>query len=213
MPTAPPVFTAASPPKLVRWLRPVGATLAIVGTVVLGAITLVTMLTVMSDPATPWVGFVPGPDGTPTVVVQRSGATSVTQVQVRVSDTDRTVLWEIDRVPGSSWDGTVGLGDVPKGFMASHAMQGAAIPGGAVVVVTNGCYASYVSVPDGPLTPGVVTTDDQQVSLDEFYSSGGAFTPCGHAELRTQRSIAAGGLVLLSAGIGALIASIRRRAV
>lgn len=213
MPSSPPVSTAAAPPKRVRRLRPVGATLAVVGTAVLGATALVTMLTVMSHPTTPWVGFVPGPDGTPTVVVQRSGATGVTGVQVRVSDTDQTVLWGIDRLPGSSWDGTVVLGDVPKGFVASTARQGAAIPGGAVVVVTNGCYASYASVPDGPLTPGVVTTDDEQVGLDEFSSSGGAFTPCGDAQLRTLRSIAAGGLVLLSVGVGALVASIRRRPV
>ena len=96
--------------------------------------------------------------------------------------------------------------------MLSTAVQGASIPGGAVLVVTNGCYASYISVPSGPLTPGVVTTDSRQVSLDEFYSSGGAFTPCGAAEFRTPRRIASGGMVLLIAGVGALIASVRRRA-
>ena len=66
---------------------------------------LYAIVTLMGDPATPWVGFVPGPDGTPTAVVQRSGAKSVTQVQVLAPDS-ATVLWEIDRVPGSSWDGT-----------------------------------------------------------------------------------------------------------
>jgi len=207
-PSAPPVFTPAS---RVRWLRPVGTTLAIAGAVVLGVIALFLMLAAMSDPATPWVGFVPGPDGRPTVLVQRSGAESVTRVQVLASDTDRTVLWQIDRVPGSPWDGTVQLGTVPKGFVLRAATQGASIPGGAQVAVTNGCYASYITVPSGSLTPGVVTTNSQQVSLDEFYSSGGAFTPCGAEEFRTPGRIALGGLVLLLAGLGALIASARHR--
>lgn len=209
-PSAPPVFTPASRQR-VRWLRPVGTTLAIAGAVVLGVIALFSMLAAMSDPATPWVGFVPGPDGRPTVLVQRSGAESVTRVQVLASDTDRTVLWQIDRVPGSLWDGTVQLGTVPKGFVLRAATQGASIPGGAQVTVTNGCYASYITVPSGSLTPGVVTTSSQQVSLDEFYSSVGAFTPCGAEEFRTPRRIALGGLVLLVAGLGALIASARHR--
>ena len=102
----------------------------------------------MADPATPWVGFVPGPDGTPTAVVERSGAKSVTQVQVLAPDTD-TVLWEIDRVPGSSWDGTVTLGTVPKGFTMRAPMQGTSIPGGAYLAVTNGCYGSSATVPGG----------------------------------------------------------------
>ena len=213
MPTAPPVVAPALRPRRVRWLRPVGTTLVIVGSVVLGAIALFSMITVMSDPATPWVGLVPGTDGTPTAVVQRAGAESVTQVSVVASDTDRTVLWAIDRVPGSAWDGTVGLGSVPEGFVSSTAMESASIPGGALLVVTNGCYASSVTVPDGPLAPGVVTTDGQEVSLDEFDSSGGAFTPCLDAEFRVPLRIAAGGLVLLVAGVGALVASVRRRAV
>ena len=136
----------------------------------------------------------------------------MTQVQVRASGTDRAVLWQIDRVPGSTWDGTVQLGTVPKGFVLRAATQGASIPGGAQVAVTNGCYASYITVPSGSLTPGVVTTSSQQVSLDEFYSSGGAFTPCGAEEFRTPRRIALGGLVLLIAGVGALVASGRRPA-
>jgi hypothetical protein len=213
MPTAPPVVAPASPPRRVRWPRPVGTTLVIVGAVVLGAIGLFSMITVMSHPATPWVGLVPGPDGTPTAVVQRSGADSVTGLSVRASDTDPTVLWVIDRLPGSAWDGTVRLGSVPPGFTPSVAMQVAAIPGGAELAVTNGCYASYVTVPDGPLTPGVVTTDDQQVSLDELDSPGGAFTPCLDAEFRLPLRIAAGGLIVLVAGVGALVASVRRRAV
>ena len=104
----------------------------------------------------------------------------------------------------------VTLGTVPKGFTMSTPMQGTSIPGGAYLNVTNGCYFAGATVPTGPLTPGVVTTDDQQVSLDEFYRYGGAFTPCQLAE--TPSWVAAGGLVLLIAGGSALIASPRRRA-
>ncbi|WP_456847654.1 hypothetical protein, partial [Cellulomonas sp. P5_C6] len=181
------------------------------GCVVLGAIALVSILTRMSDPATPWVGFVPGPDGTPSAVVQRSGADAVTSVSVEAADADRSVLWAIDRVPGSAWDGTLSLGSAPKAFVVKTALEGASIPAGSVLVVTNGCYASYATVPVGPLTPGVVTTEDQQVSLDEFYSDGGAFTACGAAEFETPLRIAGGGLVLLVAGLVALVASVRRR--
>lgn len=174
-------------------------------------VALFSMLTVMSDPATPSVGLMPGPDGAPTALVQRAGAERVTRVQVRASETDRTVLWDIDRVPGAPWDGTVQLGTLPKGFMLRTATPGSSIPGGAQVVVTNGCYASYITVPSGSLTPGVVTTEGRQISLDEFYSSGGAFTPCGAEEFRTPRWIAFGGLVLLIAGVGSLTVSARRR--
>jgi hypothetical protein len=211
VPIAPPVVAYPTPPRWARWLRPTGVVLVVVGGLVLVAMMFFAMLTAMSDPATPWVGFVPGPDGAPTAVVQRSGAADVTQVLVEASETDRTVLWAVDRTPGSDWDGVVRLGTVPAGFSESTALRAGPVPAGSTLVVTNGCYASYVTVPSGPLTPGVVTTEDGELGQDEFYGDGGGFTPCGPEEFRTPARIAVGGLLLVFAGVTALVVTARRR--
>lgn len=194
-----------------RALRPAGIALVIVGGVVLGLMALLTMVTLMSDPETPWVGFVPGPDGTPTVVFGPAGAAGVTSVLVEAPDDEYTVVWAIDRVPGSPWDGSVALGSVPQGFEPATELRGATIPRGSTLVVTNGCYASYVSVPDGPLKPGVVTTEDQQVTPEEFAADEVGFTPCGPTEFKTPLRIAGGGLAMLVAGSVALVAGAVRR--
>ena len=211
MPIAAPQLAPPLPSRRRRWLLPVGVIVTVVGFCVLGAIALFSMVTLMSDPATPWVGLAPGLDGTPTVLVQRSGADAVSAISIEASRADQTVLWAIDRVPGSAWDGAAGLGTTPKGFVLRTAPGEVAIPAGSVVVVTNGCYASYVTMPVGPLTPGVVTTEGQEVSREEFSSNGSSFTPCGAAELRTPRRIAEGGVVLVVAGLVALVASVWRR--
>lgn len=210
MPPAPPVFLPSPASTWVRWLRPIGVTLTIVGVVVLGAVAFVSMITLMSDPATPQVGFMPGPDGAPRAVVARAGADEVTTVELE--DADQSILWAIDRVPGSEWDGVVVLGTTPAGFVPRTALEGTSLPGSAELVVSNGCYASYESVPVGSLTPGVVTIDGDELGLDEFHSDGAGFTPCGATELRTPLTVAVGALVVLLAGLGALVASGRLRA-
>jgi hypothetical protein len=211
MPSAPPVFLPPLPPKWVRGLRPVGLTLTIVGGLVLGAIAFIAMITLMSDPATPAVGFMPGPDGTPRAVVDSSAVDDVTHIEVYVEDEDQSVLWAVDRLPGAAWDGEVVLGTTPENFVLTTAPPEGAIPGGSVLLITNGCYGSYATVPAGPLKPGVVTMEDQELSLDEFNSGGLGFTPCGPAEFGTPIRIAKGALVLLVAGLAALVAARWRR--
>jgi hypothetical protein len=53
--------------------------------------------------------------------------------------------------------------------------------------------------------------EDQELSLDEFNSGGLGFTPCGPAEFGTPIRIAKGALVLLVAGLAALVAARWRR--
>ena len=199
------------PSRWVRSLRPAGIVLVIVGGLALGLMALASMVTLMSDPATPWVGFVPGQGGTPTVVVGPAGAAGVTSIVVEAPDAEHTVVWAIDRVPGSSWDGSVALGTVPQGFVPTTERRGATIPRGSTLLVTNGCYGSYVSVPHGTLKRGVVTTDDQQVTLEEFAADEVGFTPCGPTDLSTPVRIAGAGLAILVVGLVALVAGTVRR--
>ncbi|ROS31712.1 hypothetical protein EDF34_1375 [Cellulomonas sp. PhB150] len=183
----------------------------VVGAVATGLMALVLMVTMMSDPATPWVGLVPAADGAPTLVVQREGARGVTEISVEAGGASRDVLWSIDRVPGADWDGVVPIGTVPPAFRQRVPQGEGPLPAGSTIVVTNGCYASYLTMPRGTLEPGVVTTEDGPVLPDEFSSDGGGFTPCGSADLDVPLAIAGGGVALFVVGLVLLVVSAARR--
>lgn len=201
----------ATRPWWVGWLRPAGVIGTAIGATTVAVMALVLMVTGMSDPATPWVGLVPGPGGAPTLVVQREGAAGVTEVLVESAAAPHEVLWSIERVPGAAWDGVVALGAVPQGFIPVVPAGNAPIPAGSTIVVTNGCYASYLTMPRKRLEPHMVTTEDEVVSLDEFSSDGGAFSSCGAPAVETPLAVAGGGLVLLLCGVVLLAAPVRRR--
>jgi len=180
------------------------------GAVVVALMALVLMVVGMSDPAVPWVGLTPGADGVPNLVVQREGARGVTEVSLE-AETSFDVLWSVERVSDEVWDGVVPVGGVPRGFEERVPARTESFPAGSTIVVTNGCYGSYVTMPRGALTPGAITTDDGVLDIDEFSAEGSAFSSCGPDDLKTPLAIAGGGVVLLLGGIVLLVATAGRR--
>ncbi|MFC8731186.1 hypothetical protein ACFT5B_01840 [Luteimicrobium sp. NPDC057192] len=175
-------------------------------------------------PVLPVVGFRAADDGGvvvetgPRTAAQMTGVTIYGRVAAGRSDDDPPpVLWRVTWdgavVPG--WDGSVELGQVPRGFVETVPLARGWRDQVAGVGVDNGCYEGSSLLPAGRLrTDRVVVFDGTEEALpSRLRAEDEGFTPCdADARLLARRpdlhgfAVGAGGVGLVVLG-----AVLRRR--
>ena len=134
------------------------------------------------SPLTSEIGFSATTDGRTIVETGPVTAADLQEVVV-LSGADPSwespVVWQVERagdVP-AGWSGEVVLGEVPEGFEETVPLT-LPLTEGTAVGVSNDCYGTITSVLPGPFTPGVVTTEYDLRTVDQFHADDLGFTPC-----------------------------------